>query len=82
MLKVSKKIVHFSRIITEKDIKGIPEGFQIKITVNKNNQIHDFYPRSFGGKYLFDVYHGRQGEKQIQALIHEAIELYKEEQKG
>lgn len=77
-----KKVVHFSRVITEKDIKPIPEGFTIRIVVNKNNQIHDFYPRSFGGKYLFDTYHGRQGEKQIQALIYEAIELYKKEQNG
>ena len=79
MPKVLKKVVHFSRVITEKDIKGIPERFEIKIVVNKNNQIHDFYPRSFGGKYLFDVYHGRQGEKQIESLITEAIALYEKE---
>ena len=79
MPKVLKKVVHFSRVITEKDIKPIPEGFEIRIMINKNNQIHDFYPRSFGGKYLFDVYHGRQGEKQIESLITEAIALYEKE---
>lgn len=79
MGKIVKKVIHFSRVITEKDIKPIPEGFTIRIMVNKNNQIHDFYPRSFGGKYLFDTYHGRQGEKQIENLINLAIDLYEKE---
>jgi hypothetical protein len=78
-MKDPKINIRFNRIITEKDIEKVPEGFKIKVIINKNNQIHDFSPRTFGGKYLFDVYHGRQGKKQIQALIYKAIELYKEE---
>ena len=69
-------VAQYSRVVTEKDIKDIPKGFKISIQINKNNQIHDFRPRTFGGKYLFDVYHGRQGEIQIQNLIAEAIQLF------
>lgn len=69
-------VAKFRRVITEKDIKVKPEGFKIEIHINRYNQIHDIQPREFGGKVLFDTYHGRQGEREIQNLIAEAIYLF------
>jgi len=69
----------YRRVVTEKDIKDAPKGFKISIQINRYNQIHDIQPRVFGGKCLFDTYHGRQGEKELQALIFAATELYARE---
>ena len=73
-----KPVKRFKRVITEKQIKGVPKGFEIRIQINRYNQIHDFTPREFNGKGLFDKYHGRQGEKEIQNLIFEATSLFNE----
>lgn len=75
-------VAQFRRVVTEKDIKDAPKGFKISIQINRYNQIHDIQPRVFGGKCLFDTYHGRQGEKELQALIFAATELYTREHEG
>ena len=33
--------------------------FELEITIDKNNQIHDIQPRTFFGVDLFSKYHGR-----------------------
>lgn len=33
--------------------------FELSITIDKNNQIHDIQPRTFLGVDLFSKYHGR-----------------------
>ena len=71
-------VAQFRRTITEKDIKDAPKGFAIEIQINRYNQIHDIQPRTFGGICLFDKYHGRQGEREVQNLILEATRLFVE----
>ena len=74
-------VAQFRKTITEKDIKDAPKNFTIEIKINRYNQIHDFQPRIFGGVCLFDKYHGRQGEREVQNLILEATELFVESEK-
>ena len=71
-----RPVKKFKRVIRQKHIKGCPKGFEIRIQINRYNQIHDFFPREFNGKNLFDKYHGRQGDGEIQNLIFEATSLY------
>lgn len=71
-------VTQFRRTITEKDIKDAPKGFAIEIRINRYNQIHDIQPRTFGDICLFDKYHGRQGEREVQNLILEATRLFVE----
>lgn len=75
-------VAQFRRVVTEKDIKDAPKGFKITIQINRYNQIHDIQPRVFGGKCLFDTYHGRQGEYELQKLIHMAVDLFTKEQQS
>ena len=69
-------VTQFRKIITEKDINDVPAGFAIMIQINRYNQIHNIQPRVFGGVCLFDKYHGRQGEREVQNLIYEATKLF------
>ena len=69
-------VTQFRKIITEKDINDAPAGFAIMIQINRYNQIHNIQPRVFGGVCLFDKYHGRQGEHEVQNLIYEATKLF------
>ena len=41
----------------QKAVVNLP--FELEITINKNNQIHDIQPRTFFGIDLFSKYHGR-----------------------
>ena len=41
----------------QKAVVNIP--FELEITIDKNNQIHDIQPRTFFGIDLFSKYHGR-----------------------
>lgn len=41
----------------QKAIVNLP--FELEITIDKNNQIHDIQPRTFLGVDLFSKYHGR-----------------------
>ena len=41
----------------QKAVVNLP--FELEITIDKNNQIHDIQPRTFRGVDLFSKYHGR-----------------------
>ena len=41
----------------QKAVVNLP--FELEITIDKNNQIHDIQPRTFFGVDLFSKYHGR-----------------------
>ena len=41
----------------QKAVVNLP--FELEITIDKNNQIHDIQPRTFLGADLFSKYHGR-----------------------
>lgn len=41
----------------QKAVVNLP--FELEITIDKNNQIHDIHPRTFLGVDLFSKYHGR-----------------------
>lgn len=41
----------------QKAVVDLP--FELEITIDKNNQIHDIQPRTFFGVDLFSKYHGR-----------------------
>ena len=41
----------------QKAVVNLP--FELEITIDKNNQIHDIQPRTFLGVDLFSKYHGR-----------------------
>jgi hypothetical protein len=69
-------VAKFRRVVTEKDIKNAPEGFKITVVINRYNQIHDIQPRVFGDKCLFDTYHGRQGQRELDNLISDAMYLF------
>lgn len=50
--------------------------FELEITIDKNNQIHDIQPRTFCGVDLFSKYHGRTMDW-CSDLVVEMRELYK-----
>ena len=50
--------------------------FELEVTIDKNNQIHDIQPRSFFGVDLFSKYHGRTMDW-CSDLVVEMRELYK-----
>lgn len=55
--------------------------FELEITIDKNNQIHDIQPRSFCGVDLFSKYHGRT-MNWCSNLVQEMQNLYKEQVNG
>lgn len=55
--------------------------FELEITIDKNNQIHDIQPRTFCGVDLFSKYHGRTMDW-CSDLVVEMSELYKEKING
>lgn len=63
----------------QKVIVDLP--FELEITINKNNQIHDIQPRTFFSIDLFSKYHGRTMDWYLD-LINEMCELYNEKING
>lgn len=63
----------------QKAVVNLP--FQLEITIDKNNQIHDIQPRTFLGVDLFSKYHGRTMDW-CSDLVQEMRELYKEQNNG
>lgn len=55
--------------------------FELEVTIDKNNQIHDIQPRTFCGVDLFSKYHGRTVDW-CADLAEEMLELYKEQVNG
>lgn len=55
--------------------------FELEITIDKNNQIHDIQPRTFLGVDLFSKYHGRT-MNWCSNLVQEMRNLYKEQING
>ena len=55
--------------------------FELEVTIDKNNQIHDIQPRTFRGVDLFSKYHGRTIDW-CADLAEEMLELYKEQVNG
>ena len=55
--------------------------FELEITIDKNNQIHDIQPRTFRGVDLFSKYHGRTMDW-CSDLVEEMRELHEEEING
>ena len=63
----------------QKAVVNLP--FELEITIDKNNQIHDIQPRTFCGVDLFSKYHGRTMDW-CSDLVEEMRGLYKEEING
>ena len=63
----------------QKAVVNLP--FELEITIDKNNQIHDSQPRTFRGVDLFSKYHGRTVDW-CADLAEEMLELYKEQVNG
>ena len=63
----------------QKVVVNLP--FELKITIDKNNQIHDIQPRTFFGIDLFSKYHGRTMDW-YSDLVEEIKELHKEKING
>ena len=55
--------------------------FELEITIDKNNQIHDIQPRTFRGVDLFSKYHGRTMDW-CSNLVEEMRGLHEEEING
>ena len=55
--------------------------FELEITIDKNNQIHDIQPRTFRGVDLFSKYHGRTMDW-CSDLVEEMRNLYNAEING
>ena len=63
----------------QKAVVNLP--FELEITIDKNNQIHDIQPRTFFGIDLFSKYHGRTIDW-CSDLVEEMRNLYKSEING
>lgn len=63
----------------QKAVVNLP--FELEITIDKNNQIHDIQPRTFLGVDLFSKYHGRTMD-QCSDLVEEMRGLHEEEING
>ena len=63
----------------QKTVVNLP--FELKITIDKNNQIHDIQPRTFLGVDLFSKYHGRTMDW-CSDLVEEMRGLHEEEING
>ena len=55
--------------------------FELRVEINKNNQICDIQPRSFMGVDLFSKYHGRTSDW-CEDLVEEIEDLQEEEING
>lgn len=55
--------------------------FELEVTIDKNNQIHDIQPRTLLGIDLFSKYHGRTMDWCLE-LVDEMRELHKEQING
>ena len=55
--------------------------FELEVTIDKNNQIHDIQPRTFRGVDLFSKYHGRTMDW-CPDLVEEMRGLHEEEING
>lgn len=84
MLKNFKAIITTNKDawVGQNQSKAVVElPFELEITIDKNNQIHDIQPRTFCGVDLFSKYHGRTMD-QCSDLVVEMRELYKEKING
>lgn len=77
---------NFKKIITTKpeleansnkssSIYTLRESFDLRVVINKNNQIHDIQPRTYMGVDIFSKYHGRECDY-VNDLIFEMVDLY------
>ena len=57
----------------QKVVVNLP--FELKITIDKNNQIHDIQPRTYMGVDLFSKYHGRE-YNYVNDLVFEMVDLH------
>ncbi len=72
----------FKTIITTKpeletsdSVLKLNEPFDLRVVINKNNQIHDIQPRTYMGVDLFSKYHGREYDY-VNNLVFEMVDLY------
>ena len=72
----------FKTIITTKpeletsdSVLKLNEPFDLRVVINKNNQIHDIQPRTYMGVDLFSKYHGRE-YNYVKDLIFEMVDLH------
>lgn len=72
----------FKTIITTKpeletsdSVLTLNEPFDLRVVINKNNQIHDIQPRTYMGVDLFSKYHGREYDY-VNNLVFEMVDLY------
>ena len=59
----------------QKAVVNLP--FELEITIDKNNQIHDIQPRTILGVDLFSKYHGRT-MNWTASLVQDMRDLYEE----
>ena len=72
----------FKTIITTKpeletsdSVLTLNEPFDLRVVINKNNQIHDMQPRTYTGVDLFSKYHGREYDY-VNNLVFEMVDLH------
>lgn len=72
----------FKTIITTKpeletsdSVIKLNEPFDLRVVINKNNQIHDIQPRTYMGVDLFSKYHGRE-YNYVNDLVFEMVDLH------
>ena len=72
----------FKTIITTKpeletsdSVLKLKEPFDLRVVINKNNQIHDIQPRTYMGVDLFSKYHGREYDY-VNNLVFEMVDLH------
>lgn len=72
----------FKTIITTKpeletsdSVLTLNELFDLRVVINKNNQIHDIQPRTYMGVDLFSKYHGREYDY-VNDLVFEMVDLH------
>lgn len=72
----------FKTIITTKpeletsdSVLTLNEPFDLRVVINKNNQIHDIQPRTYMGVDLFSKYHGREYDS-VNNLVFEMVDLH------
>lgn len=72
----------FKTIITTKpeletsdSVLKLNEPFDLRVVINKNNQIHDIQPRTYMGVDLFSKYHGRE-YNYVNDLVFEMVNLH------
>ena len=72
----------FKTIITTKpeletsdSVIKLNKPFDLRVVINKNNQIHDIQPRTYMGVDLFSKYHGRE-YNYVNDLVFEMVDLH------